>query len=951
MRLCPIKSSCEGFMRLNEKILICIVLFFIVIISLISLFGSFFFLTGYSRIDEQDVGYRTGNAVIFLSLSQDNLVRLLNDWAPWDDTYQFVKSSGKTDYVENNLNPDTFRIIHIDLFAVTDLTGNVVYGRVYDKTHNTLLPLTPEILSHINSINGEMSGPRLEETKSGIVSLDNGFMLIGSGPVLRTNLSGPVAGRLFMGSYLGDEDTARIASVSSPGLKFLQPGDSRIPPQIRDRLVSMPQLQPLTVIRNDTTIDGFLLVNDIYGNPALVLYVEQARSFYQQGKAALISVILLELGIALFFGILILMLLDRFVLRRLRLLKDAADEITKSDTLTGHIELGGDDEIADVAHALDLMIERIQKGQLKLEKSESRFRELADLLPQIIFEMDAEGKLTYVNRYGRKLFGVPLENEVGGLNALSYLVPGDRESAKENLERLLSGNKPFGGVYNLQLPEGRTMIGLIYAAPIIRGGRFEGFRGSLIDITEMKNLERALTDSKKYLEEIFTSVQAGILIIDAMTHRIIDLNPTAAAIIGAPKDQVVGKICHKFICPTQYGGCPITDLGQEVDNQERLLFRTDGSMIPIIKHVVRITLDNQDCLLETFIDNSERKKMEVKLKESEEKYRNLAEKTADILFSLDVRGTITYVSPQITRYGYNPEDLLHSSYLPLIYPEDRERLKRTFAGEMLTGNNVFSTFRIFDRKGSIHWVEENSTILIDENNKPCGLQGVIRDVTDRKKAEDAIRLANRKLNLLNDITRHDIINTLTGLLGSIDMAQHAGSDREKTQYLEDIKQLARKIQVQIEFTREYQAVGVNEPRWQNVRGIIQACRTTFSDSPVTIINDFTDVEVFADPMVEKVFYNLIQNAIKYGENTTTIRFFEKISGHSLSIVCEDDGAGIPFSMKKPIFERGIGQHTGMGLFLSREILGITGIAIEETGIPGRGARFEITIPEGMFRIG
>ena len=98
-----------------------------------------------------------------------------------------------------------------------------------------------------------------------------------------------------------------------------------------------------------------------------------------------------------------------------------------------------------------------------------------------------------------------------------------------------------------------------------------------------------------------------------------------------------------------------------------------------------------------------------------------------------------------------------------------------------------------------------------------------------------------------------------------------------------------------------------------------------------------------------MFYNLVDNAIRYGEKITTIKFYNLITDNGLSLICEDDGVGIPGDQKENIFERGIGKNTGMGLFLTREILLITGITIEENGQPGHGARFEIIIPNGMFR--
>ena len=110
-------------------------------------------------------------------------------------------------------------------------------------------------------------------------------------------------------------------------------------------------------------------------------------------------------------------------------------------------------------------------------------------------------------------------------------------------------------------------------------------------------------------------------------------------------------------------------------------------------------------------------------------------------------------------------------------------------------------------------------------------------------------------------------------------------------------------------------------------------------------------EIFADPIFEKVFYNLIDNALRYGgAGMKTIRVSSQESDARLTILCEDDGVGITTEDKKKLFTRGFGKNTGLGLFLSREILAITGITITEKGVPGKGARFEIALPKGAWRM-
>ena len=170
------------------------------------------------------------------------------------------------------------------------------------------------------------------------------------------------------------------------------------------------------------------------------------------------------------------------------------------------------------------------------------------------------------------------------------------------------------------------------------------------------------------------------------------------------------------------------------------------------------------------------------------------------------------------------------------------------------------------------------------------------------------------------------------------------------EYLQTMATSAKQISAMIRFAKEYEAIGVNPSVWQDCHALADTAAQQVPPGKVIVNNDLpAGAEVFADPLIVKVFYNLMDNALRYGGNITTLRFFLQESGGDPVIICEDDGVGIPADEKEQIFECGFGHHTGLGLFLAREILSITGITIRETGEPGRGARFEMTMPEGAFR--
>jgi signal transduction histidine kinase len=229
-------------------------------------------------------------------------------------------------------------------------------------------------------------------------------------------------------------------------------------------------------------------------------------------------------------------------------------------------------------------------------------------------------------------------------------------------------------------------------------------------------------------------------------------------------------------------------------------------------------------------------------------------------------------------------------------------------------------------------------------------QGICHDVTGRKKAEEVLRQANKKLNLLSVITRHDINNQLLTLDGFISILRKKNPDPSYDPYFTRITAATSQIASLIQFTKEYEKIGMKAPVWQDLRILADNAGSTLIPGKVTLKNDLPPgTEVFADPLIVKVFFNLLDNAQRHGGKITTVRFSLEDQDGSRIIVCSDDGDGIPVDEKEQIFERGFGRNTGFGLAISREILDITGLAIKETGKAGTGARFEITVPKDRCR--
>jgi len=300
--------------------------------------------------------------------------------------------------------------------------------------------------------------------------------------------------------------------------------------------------------------------------------------------------------------------------------------------------------------------------------------------------------------------------------------------------------------------------------------------------------------------------------------------------------------------------------------------------------------------------------------------------------------------------GYTRDELNNKQMTDFVVPEYHPLVVQAIA-QRLNGKTIEPyEIEILTKSGGRRTVVVGGT-LIEYSGSTASLN-VLTDITERKLAVDALQQANKQLNLLSSITRHDILNQLMALKGYLELSHEMiNNPTTLIEYIIKEEKAANTIENQIKFTKDYQELGVAAPEWQNVNSNIQKAIAGLPMRDVRVETDPKNPEIFADRLFEKVFYNLIDNALRYGgAGMKTIRVSSQEIDSGLHIVCEDDGVGITAEDKKRLFTRGFGKNTGLGLFLSREILAITGITIAENGTTGKGAQFEITVPKGMWRI-
>jgi len=339
------------------------------------------------------------------------------------------------------------------------------------------------------------------------------------------------------------------------------------------------------------------------------------------------------------------------------------------------------------------------------------------------------------------------------------------------------------------------------------------------------------------------------------------------------------------------------------------------------------------------------------LQKNEDRFRDLADLLPQVVFELDENLNFTFFNwyaIRITGYAYG-DTSKRTSIFDIIRASDRTEIERFFTHlqQDITSGHIECGLVTRDGR-EIPAIIYASPIIGDV--RIAGIHGVIVDIGEQKRLERALELTNQKLNMMNSVTRHDVLNNITGLLGLCDMLAERTTDGEAQGLLAEIRDQTVKIKDQILFTKDYQSVGVKAPQWQSLCPCIRDAASATGRDIARLDLPACDTEIYADSLFGKVFYNLIDNSFRHGGSVSHISIETEVAPEGdLRIRFHDDGVGVPPEEKDRIFEQGFGKNTGFGLFIIREILGITSLTIRETGTFGRGVLFEITVPKAAWR--
>ena len=478
-------------------------------------------------------------------------------------------------------------------------------------------------------------------------------------------------------------------------------------------------------------------------------------------------------------------------------------------------------------------------------------------------------------------------------------------------------------------------------------------------LRELRKEDESLQMSETKFREIFNSANDAIHLHemrdDGLPGKFIDVNMVACRMLQYSKEELLEM--SPLDLTTTYHSYPLDQIGEELKTKGSALFETehrrkDGGIVPVEVNAHIIVIQGRKMVLSIIRDLTRRKRDEAAFRRLSADHRAIIEHAPAMIWYKDTKNNFIRVNPAAARAFGMPVENIEGKSSYDLFPDLAEKYYQDDLEVINSGKPKLGIIEPMITAGGEHlWVQTDKIPLMNEQGTVTGILLFTVDITGRKQMEDSLVLVSKKLNLLSSITRHDIRNQLMALNAYIALSEDVidKPDELKTFFAKEQK-IADAISRQLDFTKDYEELGVKSPVWQNVSALIRSTGSTLPTGNIRLDIGCPGLEVFADPLLEKVFYNLIDNSLHYGgEKMTAIRVTAGEQGADLRIMVTDDGNGISADDKKQLFTKGFGKHTGLGLFLSREILSITGITITENGEPGKGARFEITVPNGAYR--
>lgn len=520
-------------MSIRQKILLVVSCTFIILFLLVYVFSQTFLLAGFASVEEQEIIGTTQGALHTLMGSTTDLATKLHDWSSWDDTYKFIVDKNQA-YIDSNLTTESLTDLGINFMLFTDQKGTLIYSKSVDTQTGKEIPLPQGIMQQIGIKSKLLALPTVSSVQAGVILLNNRPVLIASRPITTSQNTGPIRGAVIFGKVIDKSILQKLSTVTGFPVAMSPYALTTLSKDFQQAKTLLQQHVFVVIPVNNSLTEGYTIVRDIYGRPALLLRVDHPRTIYLQGLKTILVYQMIIGFIGFIICLAILFFLEKLVSSRLAKLNQGVAEVTEKK----HIILPGKDEFSQLAQSINTMSDRLQeyskklgeeaeKLSMQIKKEEEQNATLEEtqkvmvniledlevsktkislekaqdeaLLSSIgdgVYAISTESKILYINRQAEELLKIHAVDIIGK----TYYDLWDIQDAQGNIIpvelrptiQVLKTHKKFvSSEYSHRLHDGTVFPVDLSVTPLIVNNNLTGALIVFRDITEKKALDKA----------------------------------------------------------------------------------------------------------------------------------------------------------------------------------------------------------------------------------------------------------------------------------------------------------------------------------------------------------------------------------------------------------------------------------------------------------------------------